>query len=115
LPSLTNASPRCTGLSVLTNTVFITARAPPVQVKPDPDAIVVIDGGLSDHEETGGVECDVAYASPFKGFQRLNSEVRATFNLQLIIPETLIYNRLSWSKINSSRRRKNKDLPNGIN
>jgi hypothetical protein len=76
VPSLTNASSRSTGRSVLTDTIAITSKAAPaVRIKPDPDFIDIHDGGLSDHDETRGRERDAAVFSPPKGKTRLNSEV----------------------------------------
>jgi hypothetical protein len=72
---------------------------------------MVVDGGLSDHEEIRGVEQDAAHASPFKGRQCLNSEVSVPFNSQLIISDTLIYNRLSWSTISPPKSRKMGTFP----
>jgi hypothetical protein len=87
VPSLTNASSRSTGRSILTDAIAITSyRAPPIQIKPDPDTIDIDDGGLSDHNEIRGCERDAAVLSPPKGKIRLNSEVSffSQFNYLII-------------------------------
>src|ERR1700692_4129837 len=67
VPSLTYASSRSSGRSVLTNSIAITHTGPPpVQIKPDPDYITIHDGGLSDHDEIRGHERDAAVVSPPK-------------------------------------------------
>jgi len=61
---------------VLTDGIAITSKAAPaVQIKPDPDFIDIYDGGLSNHDETRGHECDITILSPPKGKMCLNSEV----------------------------------------
>ena len=77
-PALTSASSRAAS-SVLTSAITITSAQDPAKIKQDPDSIYMYDGGLSDHEETAGVERDAAYASPIKGKRRLNSEVSTFF------------------------------------
>ena len=57
----------------------ITSAQDYIKFKQDPDSIYTYDGGLSDHEETAGVERDAAHASPIKGKRRLNSEVSTFF------------------------------------
>jgi hypothetical protein len=73
-PALTSASSRVTS-SVLTSDITITSAQDYVKIKQVPDSIYAYDGGLTDHEETAGVERDAAHASPIKGKRRLNSEV----------------------------------------
>ena len=77
-PALTRASSRPTS-SVLTGDMAITSAQDYIKFKQDPDSIYTYDGGLSDHEETAGVERDAAHASPIKGKRRLNSEVSTFF------------------------------------
>ena len=84
-PALTSASSRPAG-SILTSAITITSAQVPVKIKQDPDAIYTYNGALSDHEETAGLERDAAYASPFKGKRRLNSEVCTSFILCMNSP-----------------------------
>ena len=72
-PALTSASSHVTS-SILTSAITITTQDP-IKIKQDPGQIYTYDGGLSDHKETVGIECEVAHASPIKGKRRLNSEV----------------------------------------
>ncbi|KIM86487.1 hypothetical protein PILCRDRAFT_4965 [Piloderma croceum F 1598] len=105
LPSLTNASSRSTGHSVLTDAITITSTvAPRVQIKPDPNFIDIHDGGLSDHDEIRGRERDAAVFSPPKGKTRLNSEA--------LVVETKP--KISKNTGESSKRAKNSDLPSEI-
>lgn len=46
-------------------------------------------GGLSDHDERDGDERRFAEQSPYKGRKRLNSQVRATFELNILIPNEI--------------------------
>jgi hypothetical protein len=83
VPSLTYASSRSTGRSVLTNSIAVTHTGPPpVRIKPDPDYITIHDGGLSDHDEIRGRERDAAVVSPPKGKIRLNSEASISSQIQ---------------------------------
>jgi hypothetical protein len=76
VPSLTNASSRSTGRSVLTDTITVTGKGvPSIQVKSEHDVIDIHDGGLSDHDEINGHEREAALLSPPKGKKRMNSEV----------------------------------------
>jgi hypothetical protein len=65
--------------SVLTDNVKIIRRASgpeSVKTKDQPGALLLHDdGGLSDNDETKGVERDVAIKSPVKGKKRANNEV----------------------------------------
>jgi hypothetical protein len=72
--ALTSASSHATS-SILTSNITITSAQDHIKIKQDPDSIYTYDGGLSDHEETAGVERDAAHASPIKGKRRLNSKV----------------------------------------
>lgn len=82
-PGLTSATSHAAS-SVLTSAITITSAQDPIKIKQDPDSIYAYNGGLSDHEETAGLERDAAYASPIKGKRRLNSEVSTSF-LQYIV------------------------------
>jgi hypothetical protein len=77
-PALTSASSHPAS-SVLTSTITITSAQVPVKIKQDLDAIYTYDGALSDHEETAGLKCDAAHASPTKGKRHLNSKVSTLF------------------------------------
>ena len=80
-PALMSASSHVAS-SVRTSTITITSTQDPIKIKQDPGSIYTYDGGLSDREETAGVEHDVAHASPIKGKRWLNSEV-CTFFLMM--------------------------------
>ena len=80
IPSLTNAMSWSTGVSVLSDTVAVThTQVDPVQIKPDPNLIIICDQGLSDHDEISGYECEVVVTSLVKGRNQLNSEVSVLF------------------------------------
>jgi len=71
-----------TGTSILTNTISITnTQVPPIQVKPDPDPILILNRGLSAHEDIKDLEHNIAMASPFKGKMHLNSEAHLFFSM----------------------------------
>ena len=72
--ALTTASSRSATSSVLTSAITISAHVP-LKIKQEPDSVYTYDGGISDREETSGVERDAAHASPIKGKKRLTSEV----------------------------------------
>jgi hypothetical protein len=74
-PALTSATSRSAASSVLTSAITITSAHVPVKIKQDPDSIYAYDGGISDCEETAGVEHNAAHASPIKGKKCLTSEV----------------------------------------
>src|SRR5882724_5663632 len=80
IPALTKATYRSTGVSILSDTVAITCtQVAPVQIKPDPNLIVIHDQGLSHHDEISGYEHEVVVTSPVKGRNFLNSEVSVIF------------------------------------
>ena len=82
VPSLTNDLSHSTGTSILTNTISITnTQVPPIQVKPDPDPILILNRGLSAHEDIKDLEHNIAMASPFKGKMHLNSEAHLFFSM----------------------------------
>jgi hypothetical protein len=76
VPPLTNASTRSSGNSVLSKRVMITTKVEP--------RIQITDGGLSDEDETIGVECEAAVASPPKGKKRATSAVSNIFDIRCI-------------------------------
>jgi hypothetical protein len=55
---------------VLTKNIVITKAAPPAEM------ITIIDGALSDEDETTGFEREAAVTSPPKGKKRVTSAVR---------------------------------------
>jgi hypothetical protein len=68
VPSLTNISSRSSGCSVLTDAIAISSKGvPSIRIKPDPDAIDIRDGGLSNHDEIKGHERNASVLSPIKG------------------------------------------------
>jgi hypothetical protein len=69
VPPLTNASTWSSSNSVLTKDIMITKKATP------PAKITIVDGGLSDEDETAGFEREAAVTSPPKGKQRVTSAV----------------------------------------
>lgn len=76
LPLLTNASSRSSVNSVLTKGITISQAAPvPIKVETNDDSILIIDGGISDEDETHGFERDAAVSSPPKGKKRVTSAV----------------------------------------
>jgi hypothetical protein len=70
VPPLTNASTRSSASSVLTKTVKITTKVEPANI-----GIQIIDGALSDEDETMGFEREAAVMSPPKGKKRATSAV----------------------------------------
>src|SRR5882762_1738490 len=77
VPPLTNASTRSSGNSVLSKRVMITTKVEP--------RIQIIDGGLSDEDETVGVEREAAVASPPKGKNCATSAVSNIFDIGAFI------------------------------
>ncbi|KAG1844763.1 hypothetical protein C8R48DRAFT_678368 [Suillus tomentosus] len=76
LPPLTNGSTRSSSNSVLTNNVLISHAESVIRIKEEPKKnyhLGVIDGGLSDEDETQGLEREAAVASPPKGKKRVTS------------------------------------------
>jgi hypothetical protein len=69
-PPLTNASTRLSTSSVLSKNVKITTNVEPTNI-----GIQVIDGALSDEDETMGFEREAAVMSPPKGKRRATSAV----------------------------------------
>lgn len=69
--TLTSASTRSSNNSVLSRQVTITTK-----VQPTNNGIQIIDGGLSDEDESMGVEREAAVASSVKGKVRATSAVR---------------------------------------
>lgn len=67
----TNASTRSSNNSVLSRQVTITTK-----VQPANNGIQIMDGGLSDEDESMGVEHEAAVASPVKGKVCTTSAVR---------------------------------------
>ena len=66
----TNANTQSSSNSVLSKQVMVTTK-----VMPASKGIQITDGGLSDKDESVGVERDAAVASPVKGKQRATSAV----------------------------------------
>ncbi|KAG2110497.1 hypothetical protein DEU56DRAFT_920176 [Suillus clintonianus] len=75
LPPLTNASTRSSTNSVLTENVLISHAIPITQEPKEQDTLQLHDGlgGLSDEDETQGLEREAAVASPPKGKKRVSS------------------------------------------
>jgi hypothetical protein len=70
LPPLTNGSTQSSSNSVLTNNILISHTEPVIRIKEEPKKnyhLGVIDGGLSDEDETQGLEREAAVTSPPKG------------------------------------------------
>ncbi|KAG1871595.1 hypothetical protein F4604DRAFT_1681411 [Suillus subluteus] len=72
LPPLTNGSTQSSSNSVLTNNVFISHAEPVIHIKEE-HCLGIIDGGLSDKDETQGLEHEAAVASPPKGKKQVTS------------------------------------------
>jgi hypothetical protein len=89
-PALSASGSSHPASSVLTNTIIVTNAQVPqtVKINQDTDAIYTIDGGLSDCEETAGVERAAAIASPVKGKKRLSSEVSIFFIMLYVVALT---------------------------
>lgn len=93
LPLSTNVtvSSRSSADSVLTKNITISQTMPaPIKVETnDHDgAILIVDGGISDEDETKGFERDAAVASPPKGKKRVTSTVSniiSALDLSLIV------------------------------
>jgi hypothetical protein len=92
LPLSTNVSSRPSADSVLTKNITISQAVPaPIKVETnDHDgAILIVDGGISDEDETKGFERDAAVASPPKGKKRVTSTVSniniSALDLSLIV------------------------------
>lgn len=91
LPLSTNVSSRPSADSVLTKNITISQTVPaPIKVETnDHDgAILIVDGGISDEDETKGFERDAAVASPPKGKKRVTSTVSniiSALDLSLIV------------------------------
>jgi hypothetical protein len=80
LPPLTEATTRSAS-SVLTKNISISHKAPVnVKLEADDDAFNSIGGGLSDEDETNGIERDAAVASPLKGKKCVTSAVSNFFH-----------------------------------
>jgi hypothetical protein len=79
VPPLTNASTWSSSNSVLTKDIMITKKAAP------PAKITIVDGGLSDEDETTGFEREAAVTSPSKGKQCVTSAVCTWSHSQLRI------------------------------
>ncbi|KAG0705983.1 hypothetical protein DFH29DRAFT_1028190 [Suillus ampliporus] len=75
LPPLTNASTRSSTNLVLTENVLISHTVPITQEPKEQDTLQLLDGlrGLSDKDETQGLEREVAVASPPKGKKQVSS------------------------------------------
>jgi hypothetical protein len=83
LPPLTDASTRSSANLVLTKNVTISQQAPfKVKLEDGGVSVNIIDGGLSNQDETNGIERDAAFASPPKGKTRVTSSVSHFFNLR---------------------------------
>jgi hypothetical protein len=94
LPPLTNGSTRSSSNSVLTNNVLISHAEPIIRIKEEPKKnyhLGVIDGGLSDEDETQGLEREAAVASPPKGKKRVTSSVSVCFDVMFISTTTDYY------------------------
>jgi hypothetical protein len=74
-PALTSSrSQAASSASILTGGITISNKQAPETVKIK-EGVYWYEGGLSDNDETVGVERDAALASAFKGKKRLTSEV----------------------------------------
>ncbi|KAG2139788.1 hypothetical protein DEU56DRAFT_912055 [Suillus clintonianus] len=70
LPPLTNGSTQSSSNSVLTNNILISHAAPVIHINEEPKKnhrLEIIDGGLSDEDETHGLEHEAVITSPPKG------------------------------------------------
>ena len=82
LPQLTETTTCSSTNSVLTKNVMISQPAPvKVKLEANDARINIIDGALSDEDETNGVERDAAVTSPPKGKKRVTSSVSNIFDL----------------------------------
>jgi hypothetical protein len=86
VPPLTNASTRSSASSVLTKTVKITTKVEPANI-----GIQIIDGALSDEDETMGFEREAAVMSPPKGKKRATSAV-SNMRQHVIIERSNLFN-----------------------
>jgi hypothetical protein len=79
IPSLTGGASRSVAPSVLTDNIKVISRQSSDQVKvkveSQADVISLSEGGLSDNDELGGKEREIAINSPPKGKKRITSEV----------------------------------------
>jgi hypothetical protein len=84
LPPLTEATTRSSANSVLTKNITISQKAP-VKVKLETNNVSmnIVDEGLSDEDETNGVERDAAVASPPKGKKCVTSAVSQIFKFSM--------------------------------
>jgi hypothetical protein len=73
VPPLTNASTRSSASSVLSKNITVSQIIP--KTEPTNDSIEIVNGGLSDADETVGFEREAAVASPPKGKRRATSSV----------------------------------------
>jgi hypothetical protein len=73
IPPLTDASTRSSNNSVLTRNIVINQVVP--KLEPAENSILIVDGGLSDEDETIGHEREAAVKSPIKGKVRVTSSV----------------------------------------
>jgi hypothetical protein len=80
IPPLTNASTRSSASSVLSKNVKITTKVEPANI-----GIQIIDGALSDEDETMGFEREAAVKSPPKGKKRATSAVSNMSSLSVQI------------------------------
>jgi hypothetical protein len=80
VPPLTNASTRSSASSVLSKNVKITTKVEPANI-----GIQIIDGALSDEDETMGFEREAAVMSPPKGKKRATSAVSNMSSLSVQI------------------------------
>ena len=84
LPPLTEATTRSSANSVLTKNITISQKAPvKVKLETNDVSINIVDEGLSDEDETNGVERDAAVASPPKGKKRVTSAVSQIFKFSM--------------------------------
>lgn len=81
LPPLTEATTRSSTNSVLTKNITIYQPAPvKVKLEANDAQINIVDGALSDEDETYGIKRDTAVASPPKGKKRVTSSVSNIFD-----------------------------------
>jgi hypothetical protein len=77
---LTEAATRSSASSVLTKSITVFHKTPNnIKLEADNDVFAFIGGGLSDEDETNGIEQDAAVASPPKGKKCVTSAISNFF------------------------------------
>ena len=81
VPPLTGGPSRSSAASVLTENIKVFTKGDQVKIKGEHQEVISLsdDGGLSDSNELGGKEREIAINSPLKGKKRITSEVKVNF------------------------------------